>query len=174
MEPHSGLAMESIDSRKYANPAQALPGRYSASHASVHAIMPGPQALLVHQLFNELLNGIRGVRFETQIGMSEVALRAVFDEFNTWVEACEYDSNGVIVIRNASGHPLGQFERDYTEAEIRALRNMSEFVMLDLGQEGFFTRTGFTLAEVKQLLDRWNATLLEPLHLNRETDSVSH
>jgi hypothetical protein len=166
--------MESIDSRKYANAEQTLPGRYPATSGSVHAVLAGTQALLVHQLFNELLNGIRGVQFETQVGMTESTLRAIFDEFNTWVEACAYDSNGVIVIRDASGHPIGQFERDYTEAEVRALRNMSEFVLLDLGQEEFFTRTGFTLVEAKQLLDLWNAMLLEPLHLEKQIDIVSH
>jgi len=140
----------------------------------VRISLPSTQALLVHQLFNELLNGIRGVQFETQTGMSEAALRAIFDEFNTWVEACDYDSEGVIVIRDASGQPIGQFERDYTKAEIRTLRNMSEIVMLELGPEEFSTRTGFTLTEAKQLLDRWNSTLLEPLHLDQTADPVSH
>jgi len=39
--------------------------------------------------------------------------------------------------------------------------------MLELGQDEFFTLTGFSLAEAKQLLDRLNAALLGPLHLDQ-------
>lgn len=136
--------------------------------------LPGTQALLVHQLFNESLNGIRGIQFETHIGMSEPTLRKLFDEVDAWIDACEYDADGVIVIRNANGLPIGNFDRAYSASEIRALRNMAEIVMLDLGQDEFFTRTGFSLEEGKQLLDRLNSILLHPLHLDETSESVAH
>jgi len=136
--------------------------------------LPGTQTLLVHQLFNESLNGIRGIQFETHIGMSEPALRKLFDEVDAWIEACEYNADGVIVIRDAKGLPIGSFDRAYSASEIRALRNMAEVVMLDLGQEEFFTRTGFSLEEAKQLLDRLNSVLLDPLHLDQASQSVAH
>jgi hypothetical protein len=47
------------------------------------------------------------------------------------------------------------------------LRNAVEIVMLDLGQNEFFTRTGFSLADAAVLLDSLNATLLDSLHLDK-------
>jgi hypothetical protein len=140
----------------------------------MHISLPGPQALLVHQLCNEVLNGIHGIQFETQIGLGEIAIRVIFEELNVWVEACDYDANGVIVIRDSRGQPIGSFERTYTVLEIKALRNLAEVVMLELGQEEFFTRTGFFLAEAKELLDRFNEALLDPLQLDKAKESVSH
>ena len=148
-----------------------VPGEFGRT---LHISLPGTQALLVHQLFNEAINGIRGVQFETQIGLDEIALQRLFDEFSAWVDACDYDSNGVIVIRDPNGVPIGSFERTYTALEIKALRNMAEVVMLDLGQAEFSTRTGFTLAEAKQVLDRFNESLLDPLRLDEAKKSIAH
>jgi hypothetical protein len=163
-----------MDTRGFAESSQASHTRPATADKPVVISLPGTQALLVHQLFNEILNGIHGIQFETQIGMSEAALQRIFDEFDAWVDAREYDARGVIVVRDASGRPIGKFERSYSVDEIRALRNMAEVVMLDLGQEEFFTRTGFSLAEAKQLLDRFNAALLDRLHLDRASKSVAH
>jgi hypothetical protein len=167
--------MESMDTRVDVNPIRSPQAGYARASQSPERIsLDGPQALLVHQLFNELLNGIRGIQFEIQIGMSEAALRVIFDEFNTWVEAQAYDEAGVIVLRDSSGASLSSFERIYSSAEIKSIRNMAEVVMLDLGQEEFQTRTGFNLTEAKLLLDRFNAALLDPLHLDAQSSSVPH
>jgi hypothetical protein len=90
------------------------------------------------------------------------------------VDACQYDADGVIIVRDAFGNPVGKFERDFEPILIRALRNALEIAMLDLGQDEFFTITGFSLTEGKQLLDVLNTALLDPLHLGGQTDSVSH
>jgi len=47
-------------------------------------------------------------------------------------------------------------------------------VMLDLGQDEFLTRTGFSLDEASALLDRFNSALLYPLHIPRQTLAVAH
>jgi hypothetical protein len=160
-----------MNTREFAKPADQL---QPASEALIEMSLPATDALLVHQLLNESLNGIRGILHETQIGMSEAALRSIFDEFNVWIEARDYDADGIIVIRDDMGVAIGSFFRMYSQAEIRALRNMTEVVMLDLGRSEFFTRTGFSLPEAKQLLDRLNAILLESLHLNKQTEPVAH
>ena len=132
--------------------------------------LSGPEALLMHQSLGTLVNAIRGVRFEEQIGMTESALKEILGELNTWVEACEYDAKGVIVVADEHGDPIGSFERDFRPLEIKALRNSLEIVMLDLGHHEFSTITGFELRDAKQLLDRLNAALLDPLHLNGSSD----
>ena len=157
------------------SPAQMKPSMEGRTIVpSVFISMPGPQALLLHQVFNDALNGIHGIQYETQIGMSEIALHAIFDEFNLWVEAQSHDADGVIVLYDDKGLPMSSFERMYTADEIRVLRNMTEFVMLDLGKYEFQTRTGFDLKEAKQLLDELNAALLDPLHLDQPTAEVAH
>jgi hypothetical protein len=134
----------------------------------------GTEALLIHQALAALLNAIHGVRFEEQTGMSEAGLAKILEEFSKWVDNCKYDLNGVIVIRDANGNSIGSLEREFLPTEIRALRNSLEIVMLDLGHNEFFTVTGFSLDEAKRLLDRLNAALLDPLHLDRASESVAH
>ncbi len=128
----------------------------------------------MHQALAAVLHAIRGVRFEEQIGVSEATLGTLLEALQVWVDACEYDSKGVIVVRDALGNSIGMFEKDLYPVQIRALRNALEVALLDLGQNEFFTITGFSLAEGKQLLDVLNAALLGPLHLDKQTDSVSH
>jgi hypothetical protein len=140
----------------------------------VRIVLPGTQALLLHQALAALMHAIHGVRFEEQTGVSSGALETLLGELRVWVDACQYDADGVIVVRDALGNPIGQFERDFEPIQIRALRNSLEIAMLDLGQNEFFTITGFSLTEGKQLLDVLNAALLDPLHLSAQTDSVSH
>jgi hypothetical protein len=142
--------------------------------AAVRLVLSGTQALLLHQALASLLHAIHGVRFEQQTGVSREALDELLEDLQVWVNECEYDTEGVIVVRDALGNPIGSFERSYRPAQIRALRNSLEIAMLDLGQNEFSTITGFTLTEGKQLLDELNAALLNPLHLDRKTDSVSH
>jgi len=125
----------------------------------------------MHQMLNNLLNGIRGIQYESQTGISETELRKIFEEFSAWVDACDYDAEGVIVIVDSQGLPIGRFERNYSPIEIRALRNMTEVVMLELGQDEFLTLTGFLLTEAKQLLDQLNAALLGPLHLDHPAET---
>jgi len=136
--------------------------------------LPGTKALLLHQTLNQLWNCIDKSRIEKQIGMTDAEIDKLYDEFNVWVEGCDYDSRGVIVIRDANGLPINRFERVYSAAEIRALRNALEVVMLDLGKSDFFNRTGFSLDEAKQLLDELNGLLVEPLHLTQPVESVAH
>lgn len=136
--------------------------------------LPGPQAVLIHQIFNILINGMGRLNFETQIGMSEPALQEIFDEFNAWVEAQEHDENEVIVLWDEDGLPKSSFERIYSTSEIRSIRNMTEVAMLELGKYEFQTRTGFDLKEAKQLLDELNAALLDPLHLDQPATEVAH
>jgi hypothetical protein len=137
----------------------------------MNIVLAGTEALLVHQMLNNLLNGIHGIHFESQTGMSEVSLREIFEEFSLWVDACDFDGDGVIIIVDSQGQPIGEFERSYTSSEIKALRNMTELVMLELGRDEFFTLTGFSLAEAKQLLDGLNAALLGPLHLDQPAET---
>ncbi len=160
-----------MNTREFATSADQL---QPVHEAAIEISLAATDVLLVHQLFNESLNGIRGIRHETQIGMREAELRSIFDEFNEWIEAREYDADGVIVIRDEKGAAIDRFSRMYSQAEIRALRNMTEVVMLDLGRPEFFARTGFSLAEAKQFLDRLNAILLESLHLDEQTEPVAH
>jgi hypothetical protein len=127
--------------------------------------LAGSQALLIHQSLNELLHGIRGVHLFSQVGMSKPALKAIFDPLNVWIRMQETDSGGL---------PIAAFERTFSVAQIRALRNSVELVMLDLGREEFSTRTGFSLAEAAQLLDRFNAVLLDPLHIERQIQVAAH
>jgi hypothetical protein len=165
-----------MDTRTGGNISMQLPPSSQGGQVvpSTLISMPSPQALLVHQMFNETLNGIHGVQYETQIGMTERALRTIFGEFSLWVNAQQYDSDGVIVLWDEKGLPASSFERMYTAEEIRVLRNMTEFVMLDLGHEEFQTRTGFGLVDAKRLLDELNAALLDPLHLDRQLPPVAH
>ncbi len=163
-----------MGTRFLVNSAESLPHLPGLDGAPVRIAMPGTQALLMHQALAAVLHAIRGVRFEEQIGVSEVALGTLLETLQVWVDACEYDSEGIIVIRDALGNPIGKFEKDFHPIQIRALRNALEVALLDLGQNEFFTITGFSLAEGKQLLDVLNAALLDPLHLDRQTDSVSH
>lgn len=156
-----------MGTRSFVNSVQTplrMPGLDSAA---VRMTLPGTQALLMHQTLATVLHVIRGVHFDEQIGLGYATLESILKDFQVWVEACEYDSNGVIVIRDVAGDPIGKFEKDLDPVQIRALRNSLEVVMLDLGQNEFFTITGFSLAEGKQLLDVLNAALLDPLHLDR-------
>ena len=156
-----------MNTKSCINSEQSEGSRAHTADGAMKLVLAGTEALLVHQMFNNLLNGIHGIQYESQTGMSEVALRKIFEEFSLWVDACEYDAEGVIVIADSQGLPIGRLEWNYTPVEIRALRNMTEVVMLELGQDEFFTLTGFSLAEAKQLLDRLNAALLGPLHLDQ-------
>lgn len=142
--------------------------------AAVRIVLAGTQALLLHQALAALAHAIRGVRYEEQTGVSKGVLEGLLKGLQVWVDACEYDAEGVIVVRDSHGNPIGKFEQEFSPVQVRALRNSLEVVMLDLGQDEFFTVTGFSLAEGKQLLDVLNAALLDPLDLNHETDSVSH
>ena len=163
-----------MGTRSFVSSAQTIPHLPGLDGAPVRIALPGTQALLMHQALAAVLHAIRGVRFEEQIGVSEAALEALLEALQVWVDACEYDSEGVIVVRDALGNPIGTFEKDFHPVQIRALRNALEVALLDLGQNEFFTITGFSLVEGKQLLDVLNAALLDPLHLDQETDSVSH
>jgi hypothetical protein len=163
-----------MGTRFLVNSTESLSHLPGLDGAPVRIVLPGTQALLMHQALAAVLHAIRGVRFEEQIGLSEVALGKLLETLQVWVDACEYDSNGVIVVEDALGNPIGKFEKDFHPIEIRALRNALEVALLDLGQNEFFTITGFSLAEGKQLLDMLNTALLDPLHLDRQTDSVSH
>lgn len=163
-----------MGTRFLVNSAQSLPHLPGLDGAQVRIVLPGTQALLIHQALAAVLHAIRGVRFEEQIGVSELVLETLLETLQVWVDACEYDSEGVIVVRDALGNPIGKFEKDFHPIQIRALRNALEIALLDLGQNEFFTITGFSLAEGKQLLDVLNAALLDPLHLDQPTDSVSH
>ena len=163
-----------MGTRFLVNSAQPIPHLPGLDGAPVRIALPGTQALLMHQALAAVLHAIRGVRFEEQIGVSEVALDTLLEAFQIWVDACEYDLEGVIVIRDGLGNPIGEFEKDFHPVQIRALRNALEVALLDLGQNEFFTMTGFSLAEGKQLMDVLNAALLDPLHLDLQTDSVSH
>jgi hypothetical protein len=161
--------------RPSSNSVETRPAIAGAATAGMSPIcLSGPQALLLHQALNALLNGIRGIQFETQVGMSEEALRDIFDELDVWIGKHELDADGVIVISDAGGLPISSWERVCSPVEIKALRNSLEVVMLDLAQSEFFTRTGFSLEEAKQLLDRLNSVLLDPLHLEQASESVAH
>lgn len=163
-----------MGTRSFVNSVQIVPHLPGLDGAAVRITLPGTQALLLHQALGALLQVIRDVDFERQIGIAEAALATLLKEFQVWVDACEYDSEGVIAIRDAHGDSVGKFERDFAPIEIRSLRNSLEVVMLDLGESEFFTITGFSLAEGKQLLDVLNAALLDPLHLDQPADSVAH
>jgi hypothetical protein len=163
-----------MGTRSFVNSDQSFPHLPGLDGAPVRIALPGTQALLMHQALAAVLHMIRGVRFEEQIGVSEAMLRMLLEALQVWVDACEYDSEGVIVVRDMLGNPIGKFEKDLHPIQIRALRNVLEVALLDLGQNEFFTVTGFSLTEGKQLLDVLNAALLGPLHLERQTDSVSH
>jgi hypothetical protein len=70
--------------------------------------------------------------------------------------------------------PIATFDQPFSITQIRALRNAVELVMLDLGQDEFSTRTGFSLAAAAELLDRFNAALLDPLHIDRQAQAFTH
>jgi len=127
--------------------------------------LEGSQALLVHQSLNELLHGIRDIHIYSQVGMSKPALKEIFDPLNAWIRVQKTDARGL---------PVATFDRPFTVTQIRALRNSVELVMLDLGQEEFSTRTGFSLAEAAELLDRFNSALLYPLRIDRQTVVIAH
>jgi hypothetical protein len=133
-------------------------GRPQASAESISIRLTGGQTLLVHQSLNELLHGIRKVHPFSQVGLSKQALRQIFDSLNSWIRKQKEDEHGL---------PAARFEQEYSLAELRSLRNAVEIVMLDLGQNEFFTRTGFSLADAAVLLDSLNATLLDSLHLDK-------
>jgi len=163
-----------MDTQSFVNSAQTLPHMPGLVGAPLRIVLPGTQALLLHQALAALVHSIHGVRFEEQTGVSRETLEALLGELQVWVDACQYDADGVIIVRDAFGNPVGKFERDFEPILIRALRNALEIAMLDLGQDEFFTITGFSLTEGKQLLDVLNTALLDPLHLGGQTDSVSH
>jgi hypothetical protein len=154
-----------MNSKTYFNPEiakKAVP--FPALPEAVPFPLAGPQALLVHQSLNELLHGIRGVHVYSQVGFSKPALKEIFDPLNAWIRTQETDTNGL---------PTATFDRTFSLNQIRALRNSVELVMLDLGQNEFTTRTGFSLIEAAALLDRFNAALLYPLHIDRQTEAVA-
>lgn len=155
-----------MNSRACSNPEEIR--KKESFPASVEAVtfpLAGFQALLIHQSLNELLHGIRGVHVYSQVGISRPALKEIFDPLSEWIQAQKMDANGL---------PIADFEHPFSVAQIRALRNSVELVMLDLGREEFSTRTGFSLAEAAQLLDQFNAALLDPLHIDRQTRAVAH
>jgi hypothetical protein len=155
-----------MNSRACSNSRDAKkPELFPASRDTVTFPLPGSQALLIHQSLNEILHGIRGVHCLSQIGMSKLALKEIFGPLNAWIRTQETDTSGL---------PISSFDRPFSVAEIRALRNSVEFVMLDLGREEFSTRTGFALAEAAELLDRFNNALLHPLQMDRQGRVVSH
>ena len=148
-----------MNTRTCAKPIQAE--RAKSSSASTKAALftlPGPQALLLHQSLNELLHGIRGIHIFSQVGINKAALEEIFASSNLWIRNQKTDSNGL---------PSTNLTRSFSVTEIRALRNTVELVMLDLGQEEFFARTGFSLDEAAALLNRFNFALLEPLRIDR-------
>ena len=155
-----------MNSRACSNPEEAIKaGPFPVSAEAVAFPLAGSQALLIHQSLNELLHGIRGVHVFSQVGMSKPALKEIFDPLSAWIRAQETD---------VSGLPIATFDRPFSVTQIRALRNSVELVMLDLGQEEFSTRTGFSLAEAAELLDRFNTALLYPLRIDRQAQAVAH
>lgn len=154
-----------MNSRACSNPEDAnSAGPMPASTEGVTFSLSGGQALLIHQALNELLHGIRGVRAFSQVGISKLALKGIFVLLNEWIAAQKKDANGL---------PVATFERTYSVAQLRALRNTVELVMLDLGRDEFRTRTGFSLMEAGELLNRFNAAFLDPLRLDQPTSRVS-
>ena len=148
-----------MNTRTCAKPIQAERAKSSsATEETTLFTLTGPQALLLHQTLNEILHGIRGIHIFSQVGINKAALEEIFASSNLWIRNQATDSNGL---------PNANLTRSFSVHEIRALRNTVELVMLDLGQEEFFTRTGFSLAEAATLLDRFNFALLEPLCIDR-------
>ena len=148
-----------MNSRTYSSPDEGKKaGPFHDPAESVDFQLPGPQALLVHQSLNEVLHGIQGIRVFSQVGVSKSALKEIFDPLDVWIRAQEKDANGL---------PVASLNRPFSVVEIRALRNSVELVMLDLGQAEFSTRTGFSLSEAAELLDRFNSALLDPLRIDR-------
>jgi len=163
-----------MGTRSFANSGNSptpLPG---LDGKALKLALPGTDALLLHQVLGTLLYAIHGVRFEEQIGIGNAALEVLLKGFSEWVDACQYDAQGVIVIRDANGNPIGKYEKEFEPIEIRALRNSLEVVLLDLGENEFFTITGFSLSEGQRLLDVLNAALLAPLHLKQQTNARAH
>jgi hypothetical protein len=155
-----------MSSRACSNSREATSAApFSVTAKAVAFPLAGSQALLVHQSLNELLHGIQGVHAFSQVGMSKPALKEIFDPLNHWIRAQKTDADGL---------PLAIFDRPFSVAQIRALRNSVELVMLDLGQEEFLTRTGFSLTEAAELLDRFNRALLCPLRIDRQAEAVAH
>jgi len=155
-----------MNSRACSNPRETRKaGPFPASDEAVKFPLAGSQALLIHQSLNELLHGIRDVHFFSQVGVSKPALKEIFDPLNVWIRAQKTD---------ASGLPIATFDHPFSVTQIRALRNSVELVMLDLGQEEFSTRTGFSLAEAAELLDRFNTALLYPLRIERQIQAIAH
>jgi len=154
-----------MNSRAYSNPEEARKAApFPASAEAVAFPLPGAQALLIHQSLNELLHGIREIQIYSQVGMSKPALKEIFDPLNDWIRTQETDSDGL---------PVTTFNRSFSITQIRALRNSVELVMLNLGQDEFLTRTGFSLVEAAGLLDRFNAALLHPLHIHRQAEAMT-
>jgi hypothetical protein len=154
-----------MNSRTYSNSeAVKKAGLFPASPEVFSFPFAGPQALLIHQSLNELLHGIRGLHVYSQVGLSKPALKEIFDALNAWIRAQKTD---------ASGLPVATFDHSFSLTQIRALRNSVEVVMLDLGQEEFTTRTGFSLTEAVELLDHLNSALLDPLHIDRKAEAVA-
>jgi hypothetical protein len=154
-----------MNSRTYSNPgATKSAASFPVSPEAVPFPIAGPQTLLIHQSLNELLHGIHGVHIYSQVGLSKPALKEIFDTLNAWIRMQQMDANGL---------PVATFDQPLSLAQIRALRNSVEVVMLDLGQEEFATRTGFTLAEAAELLDRFNNALLFSLHIDRQAEAVA-
>ncbi len=119
----------------------------------------------MHQTLNELLHGIQGVHIYSQVGINKLALREVFDSLDAWIRGQKMNRNGL---------PIAGLNRTFSISNVRALRNAVEFVMLDLGQEEFFTRTGFSLQEAAALRERLNSALLDPLHIQESAQPMSY
>jgi hypothetical protein len=137
----------------------------AAPAGAVAFALPGPQALLLHQSLNELLHGIRGIQFDSQVGIGKLALGEIFAALDGWIRAQKTTENGL---------PIGRFDRTFSLNDLRVLRNAVELVMLELGQDEFDTRVGFSLAEGAALLDRFNAALLSPLKIDRPLRQTAH
>ena len=70
--------------------------------------------------------------------------------------------------------PIGDFDLVFSTTETQAFRNALELVMRDFGQDEFFTRTGFDLAEGAQMIDKLNAALIAPLHIEHRGNGSAH
>jgi hypothetical protein len=142
--------------------------------AQIAMSLSGPQALLVHQALGALLYSFHGVRYVEQTGLDQSELEKLMEQFQSWVNTQRRDDDGVIVLRDSEGKPLSKLEKNLRPIQVRAVRNALEVTMLEMGRSEFQTITGFSLNEGKQLLDRINALLLEPLQLDQQTSPVAH
>lgn len=163
-----------MNSKNFADFGSPAPARYEAAFGVTPVSLPGASILLLHQALNQLSNCIRSDQFESQIGIRQIEAEKLFAEFDLWINQHPVDADGVILLGDSVGSTNSHFKRVFSATEIRALRNALEVVMLDLGQNEFFTCTGFSLAEAKLLLDQLNALFLDPLQLKISAQGTAH